>query len=160
MSNPRAASLTGSLLARKGAADAGFTDAPEAGAETGAEAPTQPKILIVEDNFLNMKLMLDLFDGHGYRTVRAVNGREAILMARAERPDLIVMDIKLPGLSGLEVIRRLKGDVDLRDIPVIAVTALARLEDEQMIRDAGFDEFLSKPFSVQSVLVTVARLLG
>jgi CheY-like chemotaxis protein len=88
-----------------------------------------------------------------------VNGQEALIIARAGQPDLIVMDIKLPGLSGLDVIRRLKSDGDLMDIPVIAVTALTRVEDQMMIRGVGFDEVLSKPFSVQSILVTVASFL-
>ena len=78
----------------------------------------RPRILIVEDDFLNMKLMTDLFEEHGYGTLQADNGHEAIIMARAEGPDLIVMDIQLPRLSGLDAIRQLKSDGDLMDIPV------------------------------------------
>ncbi len=177
------ASLSGSLLARKGSANAtGFANAPDAVPPLPAEfslrhaeshaseighrhipahdnARTQRRILLVEDNPLNMKMMTDLFEVHGYRALHATNGYEAMTIAHAERPDLIVMDIKLPGLSGLDVISRLKSDGDLMAIPVIAVSALARPEEEVMIRRAGFDEFLSKPFSVRSILLTVARFL-
>lgn len=177
------ASLSGSLLARKGAANAsGFATAPDAVPPLPAEislphagshesgigdrhsparddARTQRRILLVEDNPLNMKMMTDLFEVHGYRALHAANGYEAMAMAHAKRPDLIVMDIKLPGLSGLDVISRLKRDGDLMAIPVIAVSALARAEEEVTIRNAGFDEFLSKPFSVRSILLTVARFL-
>ncbi len=177
------AALSESLLARKGTANAsGFINAPDAvpplpahaslrhagshGSATGNrhtsaphDARARPRILIVEDDFLNMKLMIDLFEEHGYGTFQAVNGQEAINLAQAKRPDLIVMDIQLPGLSGLEVIRQLKSDVDLMDIPLIAVSAMARAEEEVMIRSAGFDEFLSKPFTVRSMLLTVSRFL-
>ncbi len=177
------ASLSGSLLARKGTANAsGFANAPDAVPPLPADvslrhaesheseighrqfpahddAQTQRRILLVEDNPLNMKMMTDLFEVHGYRALHAANGYEAMTMARAERPDLIVMDINLPGLSGLDVISRLKRDGDLKAIPVIAVSALARAEEEVMIRSAGFDEFLSKPFSVRRILLTVARFL-
>lgn len=179
----KTASLSGSLLARKGtAAASGFAAAPDAATPLAADVnrpradnhgseighrhiPTddekcnQRRILIVEDDPLNMKMMTDLFEGYGYRALHAVNGQEAIIIARARQPDLIVMDIKLPGLSGLDVIRRLKADGDLMNIPVIAVTALTRVEDQIMIRGVGFDEVLSKPFSVQSILVTVASFL-
>lgn len=160
------APLSGSLLARKGAANAsGFAPAPDAvplapaAAALHHEARARPRILIVEDDFLNMTLMTELFEGHGYRTLQAENGQEAILMARAEWPDLIVMDIQLPKLSGLDAVRQLKSDGDLMDIPVIAVSAMARSEAEGMIRGAGFDEFLSKPFDVGSMLLTVSRFL-
>jgi len=160
------APLSGSLLARKGAADAsGFANAPDGAPPVPAtaalhnDARARPRILIVEDDPLNMELMTDLFEEHGYRTLQAENGQAAIIMARAKRPDLIVMDIQLPGLSGLDVIRRLKSDGDLMDIPVIAVSAMARAEAGAMIRGAGFDEFLSKPFSVASILLTVSRFL-
>lgn len=173
-SDKTAAALSGSLLARKGAADAsGFVNVPGIKGDDGEshepeiggrhipsprDARAHPRILIVEDDLLNMALMTELFEEHGYATLQAVNGQEAITMARAKRPDLIVMDIMLTGLSGLEVIARLKGDADLMDIPVIAVSALGRTE-EVMIRSAGFDEFLSKPFSVASILLTVSRFL-
>ena len=177
------APLSGSLLARKGTANAsGFANAPAAVPPLPTDASLRPagrreseigyrhipaphdaravrKILIVEDDFLNMKLMIDLFEEHCYCTFQAVNGQEAINLAQAKRPDLIVMDIQLPGLSGLEVIRQLKSDVDLMDIPLIAVSAMARAEEEVMIRSAGFDEFLSKPFTVRSMLLTVSRFL-
>ncbi len=119
----------------------------------------RPRILIVEDDFLNMKLMTELFEEHGYGTLQAENGHEAIIMARAKLPDLIVMDIQLPRLSGLDAIRQLKSDGDLMDIPVIAVSAMARSAADGMIRGAGFDEFLAKPFTVGSMLLTVSRFL-
>ena len=160
------ASLSGSLLARKGSANAsGFADAPDAMLPVPAPAAlrndvrARPRILIVEDDLLNMKLMTDLFEAHGYGTLQAENGQEAIIMARAKWPDLIVMDIQLPRLSGLDVIKQLKSDGDLMDIPVIAVSAMAQSEAEGMIRGAGFDEFLSKPFTVRSMLLTVSRFL-
>lgn len=156
------APLSASLLARKGSADAsGFANAPDAVSPAPApqDAPAHPRILIVEDDLLNMELMTVVLEEQGYGTLQAANGEEAINMARAKWPDLIVMDINLPGLSGLDVIRQLKSDADLMDIPVIAVSAQARAEAEAMIRDAGFDEFLPKPFSVQSILHTVAGYL-
>lgn len=169
------APLSGSLLARKGTANAsGFATVPGASLrqggrhepETGSRRISAPhnararaRILIVEDDFLNMKLMTDLFEEHGYSTLQAENGHEAVIMARTELPDLIVMDIQLPRLSGLDVVRQLKSDGDLRDIPVIAVSAMMRSEVEGMIRGAGFDEFLPKPFTVQSMLLTVSRFL-
>ena len=88
------------------------------------------KVLIVEDNELNMKLFHDLLDAHGFTTVQTRNGLDALALAREHRPDLILMDIQLPEVSGLEVTRWLKEDDDLREIPVIAVTAIAMKGDE------------------------------
>ncbi len=160
------ASLSGSLLARKGTANAsGFANAPDAvppapvPATPRHDVRTRPRILIVEDDHLNRMLMTELFEGHGYGTLQAENGEEAIIMARSKSPDLIVMDIQLPKLSGLDAIRQLKSDSDLTDIPVIAVSAMLRTEAEGMIRSAGFDEFLAKPFTVQSMLLMVSRFL-
>jgi two-component system cell cycle response regulator DivK len=183
MSGQPVAPLSGSLLARKGSANAsGFATAPDAVPPVPAPASLGPagrrepetgnspipvpqdtrvrhKILIVEDDFLNMKLMTELFEGHGYGTLQADNGHAAITMARAKLPDLIVMDIQLPELSGLDAIRQLKSDGDLMDIPVIAVSAMARSAADGMIRGAGFDEFLAKPFTVRAMLLTVSRFL-
>ena len=125
------------------------------------EAPQMAKtVLIVEDNELNMKLFHDLLDAHGYQTLQTRNGMDALKIARARRPDLILMDIQLPEVSGLEVTRWLKDDEELRDIPVIAVTAFAMKGDEEIIRQGGCEAYISKPISVTSFLDTVRRFLG
>src|ERR671933_2695922 len=114
-------------------------------------------VLIVEDNELNMKLFNDLLEAHGYATLKTGSGIEAIELARAHHPDLILMDIQLPEVSGLEVTRWLKEDEDLRSIPVIAVTAFAMKGDEQKIRDGGCEAYIAKPISVASFMSTVER---
>ena len=103
--------------------------------------------------------MTDLLQAHGYDALQAENGHEAIVMAGATRPDLIVMDIQLPRLSGLAAVKRLKSDGALRDIPVIAVSAMTRSDAAGTFRSAGFDEFLAKPFTLESMLLTVSRFL-
>ena len=95
------------------------------------------KVLIVEDNELNMKLFNDLLQAHGYKTYQTKDGREALNIARQHRPDLILMDIQLPEVSGLEITKRLKADEELRAIPVVAVTAFAMKGDEEKIRQGG-----------------------
>jgi two-component system cell cycle response regulator DivK len=117
-------------------------------------------ILIVEDNELNMKLFHDLLRAQGYDVLEAREGVEGFQMARARRPDLIVMDIQLPSISGLEVTRWLKEDAELAHIPVVAVTAYAMKGDEARILDGGCEAYLAKPISVVSFLDTVRRLLG
>jgi two-component system cell cycle response regulator DivK len=117
-------------------------------------------VLIVEDNELNMKLFHDLLDAHGYRTLQTRTGMEALKLAREHRPDLILMDIQLPEVSGLEVTKWLKDDDDLREIPVIAVTAFAMKGDEARIRQGGCEAYISKPISVVTFLATVRRYLG
>lgn len=117
-------------------------------------------VLIVEDNELNMKLFNDLLEAHGYRTLQTRNGLEAMDIARAERPNLILMDIQLPEVSGLEVTKWLKEDDDLRSIPVIAVTAFAMKGDEERIRQGGCEAYISKPISVAKFLETVRSYLG
>jgi two-component system cell cycle response regulator DivK len=125
------------------------------------ERSRMPKtVLIVEDNELNMKLFHDLLDAHGYATVQTRNGLEALALARAHRPDLILMDIQLPEVSGLEVTKWLKEDESLRSIPVIAVTAFAMKGDEERIREGGCEAYLSKPISVSKFLETVRQYLG
>jgi two-component system, cell cycle response regulator DivK len=116
-------------------------------------------VLIVEDNELNMKLFHDLLDAHGYKTLQTRSGIEALKIAREQRPDLILMDIQLPEVSGLEVTRWLKDDEDLREIPVIAVTAFAMKGDEQRIRQGGCEAYISKPISIVAFLETVRRFL-
>ena len=113
------------------------------------------KVLIVEDNELNLKLFRDLLVAHGYGTCDTRDGVEAVRLARAEAPDLILMDIQLPEVSGLEVIRWLKDDSVLRTIPVIAVTAFAMKGDEERIRASGCEDYLSKPISIAKFLEMV-----
>jgi two-component system cell cycle response regulator DivK len=117
-------------------------------------------VLIVEDNELNMKLFNDLLEAHGYSTVKTSNGVEAVELARRHRPDLILMDIQLPEVSGLDVTRWIKDDDDLRDIPIVAVTAFAMKGDEEKIRSGGCEAYLSKPISVAKFLETVRVYAG
>ena len=117
-------------------------------------------VLIVEDNELNMKLFNDLLEAHGYVTVQTRNGMEAIELARLHRPDLILMDIQLPEVSGLEVTKWIKSDEELKHIPVIAITAFAMKGDEEKIRQGGCEAYLSKPISVVKFLETVKSYLG
>jgi two-component system, cell cycle response regulator DivK len=118
------------------------------------------KILIVEDNDLNMKLFNDLLQAHGYETVQTVDGRDALKLAREHSPDLILMDIQLPEISGLEVTKMLKADDDLKGIPVIAVTAFAMKGDEEKIREGGCEGYIAKPISVPHFLETVKKFLS
>jgi two-component system, cell cycle response regulator DivK len=117
-------------------------------------------VLIVEDNDLNMKLFNDLLEAHGYATLKTADGIEAIELARKHRPDLILMDIQLPEVSGLEVTKWIKEDENLKSIPVIAVTAFAMKGDEERIRQGGCEAYLSKPISVSKFLETVRSYLG
>ncbi|WP_020178300.1 response regulator [Methylopila sp. M107] len=117
-------------------------------------------VLIVEDNELNMKLFHDLLEAHGYATIETRNGVEALDLARAHMPDLILMDIQLPEVSGLDVTKWLKEDERTRPIPVIAVTAFAMKGDEERIRGGGCEAYLSKPISVSKFLETVRHYLG
>src|ERR1700685_3110491 len=120
----------------------------------------QKSVLIVEDNELNMKLFNDLLEAHGYRTVQTRSGVEAVELARTHRPDLILMDIQLPEVSGLEVTKWIKDDPELRSIPVVAVTAFAMKGDEERIREGGCEAYLSKPISVGKFIETVRRFIG
>ena len=117
------------------------------------------KILIVEDNELNMKLFSDLLDAHGYETQQTREGLKAISMARTFKPDLILMDIQLPEVSGLEVTKWIKDDENLADIPIVAVTAFAMKGDEKRIRDGGCSAYISKPISVTGFLATVRKFV-
>ena len=117
-------------------------------------------ILIVEDNELNMKLFSDLLEANGYATVQTRSGVEAVGLARQHRPDLILMDIQLPEVSGLQVTQWLKDDEELKSIPVIAITAFAMKGDEEKIRQGGCEAYLSKPISVVKFLETVRNYLG
>jgi two-component system cell cycle response regulator DivK len=114
----------------------------------------------VEDNELNMKLFHDLLDAHGYKTIQTRDGLEALDLAKKHLPDLILMDIQLPEVSGLEVTKWLKEDDGLKRIPVIAVTAFAMKGDEEKIRQGGCEAYISKPISVMHFLETVRRFLA
>ena len=124
---------------------------------TGAAA--QKRVLIVEDNELNMKLFNDLLEANGYMVIQTRDGLSALDLARHHRPDLILMDIQLPEVSGIEVTKWLKEDDELRHIPVIAVTAFAMKGDEQKIREGGCEAYISKPISVVSFLQTIDGFL-
>ncbi|MEK9966421.1 MAG: response regulator [Rhodospirillaceae bacterium] len=116
-------------------------------------------VLIVEDNELNMKLFHDLLEAQGYATLQRKDGREARQLARDHRPDLVLMDIQLPEVSGLEETKWIKEDDDLRDIPVIAVTAFAMKGDEEKIRQCGCEAYIAKPISVSEFLQTVQKFI-
>jgi two-component system cell cycle response regulator DivK len=132
--------------------------AVESQARNGARVAKS--VLIVEDNELNMKLFHDLLSAHGYRTIQTRNGLDAISLARLHRPNLILMDIQLPEISGLKVTQWLKEDAELRSIPVVAVTAFAMRGDEERIRQGGCEAYVSKPISVAMFLETVKRFIG
>ena len=117
-------------------------------------------VLIVEDNELNLKLFHDLLESHGYDTMGTRSGIDALALARAHRPDLILMDIHLPDVSGLEVTRWIKSDPELRRIPVVAVTAFAMNGDEERIRQGGCEAYLSKPISIAKFMETVRSFLS
>jgi two-component system cell cycle response regulator DivK len=118
------------------------------------------KILIVEDNELNMKLFRDLLEVHGYTTIETRDGREALELAREHRPDLILMDIQLPEVSGLEVTKWIKQDEQLKSIPIIAVTAFAMKGDEEKIRTGGCEAYIAKPITVATFLETIEKVLS
>ena len=120
----------------------------------------QKSILIVEDNELNMKLFNDLLEAHGYKTLQTRSGKEALELTRRHKPDLILMDIQLPEVSGLQVTQWIKEDKDLRHIPVIAITAFAMKGDEEKIRQGGCEAYLSKPISILKFLETVRTYLN
>ena len=116
-------------------------------------------ILIVEDNELNQQLFVELLEEAGYATLRAGEGLDAFALAKAHRPDLILMDIQLPAISGLEVTRWLKDDEGLRHIPVIAITAYAMPGDEERMKAGGCEAYIPKPISTSMFLETIARYI-
>jgi CheY-like chemotaxis protein len=116
-------------------------------------------ILIVEDNPKNLKLVRDILQVTGYQTVEAETGEEGVRLARERQPALILMDIQLPGMSGIEALGRLRADATTRMIPVIAVTASVMAQDRERVMAAGFDGFQGKPISVRELLATVRGIL-
>ena len=117
------------------------------------------RVLVVEDNELNLKLFCDLLRAHDHVVEPLRDGREAVACARAFRPDLIIMDIQMPHVTGYELILELKADPELRGIPVMAVTAYAGREDEDRIRAAGAEAYVSKPISLARFIQTVNGLV-
>ena len=116
------------------------------------------RVLVVEDNELNLKLFCDLLRAHGYETEGVRDAREAIERATLFAPDIIVMDIQMPHISGLELIEAIKRDIVLRRTPVMAVTAYAGKGDEERIREAGADAYVSKPISLMRFVEVIAQL--
>ncbi len=118
------------------------------------------KILIVEDNEQNMRLFIQLLQAYGYSTVKSTDGSDVIDLVRANNPDLIIMDIQLPGRSGIEITKDLKSDQNFKHIPIIAVTAFAIKGNENVILEAGCDDYIAKPINVRVFLETVAKHLS
>ncbi|MEM6626461.1 MAG: response regulator [Pseudomonadota bacterium] len=116
------------------------------------------KVLVVEDNELNMKLFCDLLDAFGFETLESRDGLKAIDLAREHQPDLIIMDIQLPEVSGLDITRWIKDDETISAIPVLAVTAFAMRQDEEHVREAGCEAYMSKPIQMTPFIDTVKRL--
>jgi two-component system cell cycle response regulator DivK len=117
-------------------------------------------VLIVEDNELNMKLFNDLLEAHGYNTLKTASGSEAMELARAHMPDLVLMDIQLPEVSGETIIEWMKAAPELKAIPIVAVTAFAMKGDEERIRAKGCEAYLSKPISIGKFIETVRHYAG
>ncbi len=117
------------------------------------------RILVVEDQEDNRAILRDLLQSVGYELVEAVNGEEALAIAIEHKPDLILMDIQLPIVDGYEATRRIKAEPTLRDIPVIAVTSYALSGDEEKAREAGCDDYVTKPFSPRDLLAKVQAYL-
>ena len=120
-------------------------------------SPLDKTVLVVEDNDINMKLFHCVLEAHGYNVLQAKDGMEGWRMAREHRPDVILMDVQLPDVSGLEVTKWLKNDETLKTTPVIAVTAFAMKGDDEKFLEAGCDAYIAKPISVASFLQTVER---
>ena len=118
------------------------------------------RILIVEDNELNMKLLNDVLEAYGYDIVKTDSGSAVLELARQHRPDLILMDIQLPDISGLEAVRQLKGDPLTQPIPVLAVTAFAMAGDERKALDSGCDGYITKPIMLREFLATIEKFIG
>ena len=118
------------------------------------------KILVVEDNALNIKLFCDLLTAHGHQTEPVTDSRDALNVARSFKPDLVITDIQLPHLSGIELMQQLRADDELKDVPIMAVTAYAAAGDDERFRAAGAQAYVSKPISVMRFAETVDQLLA
>ena len=124
------------------------------------QRPATKQILIVEDNVLNMKLLHDVLEAHGYATITTGEGRAAVSLAREHWPDLVLMDLQLPDISGLDAVAELKRDERTRAIPVVAVTAFALNGDEHKALSGGCDGYVSKPIALRKFLDLVERFIG
>jgi len=118
------------------------------------------RILVTEDNEDNRHILRDLLTSAGYEVIEAVTGEEGVRLAETQRPDLILMDVQLPGFDGYEATRRIKGNLALRQIPVIAVTSYALSGDDVKAREAGCDAYVAKPFSPRDLLVKIRECLA
>ena len=116
-------------------------------------------VLIVEDNEKNMKLARDVLQAKGYNTLEAVTGEEGVRLTKEKKPDLVLMDIQLPGINGIEAFKQIRGDAATKNIPVIALTASVTPTDRTAISAAGFDAFLGKPINLREFVDTVKRLI-
>ncbi|GIU67980.1 response regulator [Candidatus Phycosocius spiralis] len=134
--------------------------APEETDRSLEESKPKKTVMIVEDNELNLRLFRDLLAAFGYRTIETRDGLQALELARSHRPDLILMDIQLPEISGLDITRWMKADDELADIPIIAVTAFAMRGDEERFREGGCQDYLSKPISVATFIGVVRKFIG
>jgi two-component system cell cycle response regulator DivK len=144
--------MNGSIVEPASALDRG-----SAPGELTTRRSAPKRILIVEDNELNLKLLKDILEFHGYTIIFTALGETALDLARQHVPDLILLDIRLPDISGIEAARRLKADAQARAIPIIAVTAFAMPGDRAAILDAGCDDYISKPFNLLDILALVER---
>jgi two-component system, cell cycle response regulator DivK len=116
-------------------------------------------VLIVEDNDKNMKLARDVLQNKGYQTLEAVTGEEGVTLAKQHVPDLVLMDIQLPGINGIEAFKQIRGDAKTAKVPVVALTASVTPTDRSAITVAGFDAFIGKPINLKEFLETVKRLV-
>ena len=121
---------------------------------------TGATVLVVEDNPLNLKLVRDVLGHAGYRVLEATDGERGIALAREQRPDLVLMDIQLPGIDGVQALGRLRADPDTAGIPVVALTAFAMKDDRERLLAAGFDGYVEKPVSVRALPGQVATLIA
>nr|WP_247710299.1 response regulator [Qipengyuania huizhouensis] len=126
----------------------------------GVTGPVAKRILVVEDNDLNRKLFCDVLKANGYEVVPVSDGSNVLATAKKSEPQLVIMDIQLPNVSGVDLIARLKADKSLESIPVLAVTAYAGKGDEERIRDAGAEDYLAKPVSIGPFMAAVRKLLS
>ena len=118
------------------------------------------RILIVEDNEKNLKLVRDILQAKGFETMEAITAEEGLALVKLHHFDLVLMDIQLPGMNGIEALARLRADEKTRDIPVVAVTASVTIQDQSQITRAGFDAFISKPINLKEFLATVNSFAG
>ena len=123
-------------------------------------ASTRKRVLVVEDNPLNMKLFSAMIAAEGYEVLEAKSGHDGLVMAQDQHPDLIIMDIQLPGMSGLEVTQSLKADAATHDIPIIATTAFATRGDEEIIMASGCDAYMAKPIAISQFLELIESVMS